>query len=125
MSAKATVWKQRVSREFLTAEGCYILETYNQSGDESMSIARARVSQGVSTAWHALDGTVERYIIAEGEGRVEVGDFPPSDVAPGDVVIIPAGVRQRITNTGNCDLIFYCVCTPRFQTAAYRDFRNC
>ena len=120
MLAEGTVWKQAVAKEFLTAEGCYIFETYNQSTDDSMSIARARVGQGISTAWHALDGTMERYIIAEGNGRVEVGEFPASDVAPGDVVIIPAGVRQRITNTGNGDLIFYCICTPRFQAAAYR-----
>src|SRR5215472_12399515 len=56
--------------EFLTPEGCSILETYNESADDSMSIARARM---------ALDAIVERYIIAEGCGRVEVGDFPPTD----------------------------------------------
>ncbi len=120
MASENPVWKQAVAKEFLTPEGCYILETYNQPGDELMSIARARVKQGVTTAWHALDGIVERYIIAEGSGRVEVGNLPASDVAAGDVVIIPSGVRQRITNTGNEDLIFYCVCTPRFQQSAYR-----
>ena len=120
MPAEGTVWKQTLESEFLTPEGCYILETYNQAGDDSISIARARVGQGVTTAWHVVEGTVERYIIAEGRGRVEVGESPASDVAAGDIVIIPAGVRQRITNTGNGDLIFYCVCTPRFQTAAYR-----
>ena len=119
-SSEKAVWKQAISGEFLTPEGCYILETYNQPGDELMSIARARVRQGVRTAWHVLDGIVERYIVAEGSGRVEVGDLPPSDVASGDVVIIPPGVRQRITNTGSGDLIFYCVCTPRFQSSAYR-----
>jgi len=51
---------------------------------------------------------------------VEVGDFPAANVGPGDVVIIPAGARQRITNTGSVDLIFYCVCTPSFQPANYR-----
>ena len=121
MLAAGTVWKQAVAREFLTAEGCYILETYNHAADNSMSIARARVCQGTTTAWHALDGTVERYIIVEGRGRVEVGESPACDVAPGDVVIIPPGVRQRITNTGDGDLIFYFICTPRFQAAAYRE----
>jgi len=120
MLAKGTIWKQTVSQEFLTVEGCYILETYNQTADDSMSIARARVSTGITTAWHSLNGTIERYIIAEGSGRVEVGDLPPSDVASGDVVIIPAGVRQRIANIGKGDLIFYCICTPRFQPAVYR-----
>lgn len=118
--SKTTVWKQEPAKEFLTAEGCYIIETYNQPADESMSIARARVSEGVRTAWHVLDGITERYVIAAGSGQVEVGDLPASEVATGDVVIIPPGVRQRITNTGRGDLIFYCVCTPRFQTADYR-----
>jgi len=120
MPSESAVWKQTVAKEFLTPEGCYIVETYNQPEDGLMSIARARVKQGVTTAWHSLDGIVERYIIAEGSGRVEVGNLPASDVAAGDVVIIPSGVRQRITNTGDSDLIFYCVCTPRFQPPAYR-----
>jgi mannose-6-phosphate isomerase-like protein (cupin superfamily) len=114
------LWKQDASKEFSTPERCYIIETFNSAADESMSIARARVEPGITTAWHHVAGTVERYIIAEGRGRVEVGEFPASDVGPGDVVIIPAGVRQRITNIGDRDLIFYCVCTPRFQSRNYR-----
>jgi mannose-6-phosphate isomerase-like protein (cupin superfamily) len=114
------LWKQDPSKEFSTPERCHIIETYNSAADESVSIARARVEPGVTTAWHHVEGTVERYIIAEGRGRVEVGDFPSQQVGPGDVVIIPAGVRQRITNIGDHDLIFYCVCTPRFQQKNYR-----
>jgi len=114
------LWKQDISNEFSTPERCHIIETYNSASDESLSVARARVQRGVTTAWHEVEGTVERYIIAEGRGRVEVGDFPASDVGPGDVVIIPAGVRQRITNIGDRDLVFYCVCTPRFRHQNYR-----
>jgi mannose-6-phosphate isomerase-like protein (cupin superfamily) len=113
-------WKQNASKEFSTPERCHIIETYNSAADESLSVARARVEPGITTAWHHVESTVERYIIAEGRGRVEVGDFPASNVSPGDVVIIPAGVRQRITNTGDQDLIFYCVCTPRFLQQNYR-----
>lgn len=114
------LWKQDVSKEFSTPERCHIIETFNSATDESLSIARARVEPGITTVWHRVEGTVERYIIAEGRGRVEVGNLPASDVGPGDVVIIPAGVRQRITNTGDSDLIFYCVCTPRFQSRNYQ-----
>jgi mannose-6-phosphate isomerase-like protein (cupin superfamily) len=114
------LWKQDASKEFFTPERCHIIETYNTADDESLSIARARVQSGVTTAWHHVEDTVERYIIAEGCGRVEIGDFPASDVGPGDVVIIPAGVRQRIANIGDHDLIFYCVCTPRFRQQNYR-----
>jgi mannose-6-phosphate isomerase-like protein (cupin superfamily) len=120
MSGAGVVWKADVAREFLTPERCHILETYNTPTEDSLSIARARVEPNVTTAWHVLEHTIERYIIAEGHGIVEVGDFPAANVGPGDVVIIPAGARQRITNIGSGDLIFYCVCTPSFQAANYR-----
>jgi mannose-6-phosphate isomerase-like protein (cupin superfamily) len=113
------VWKQEVAQEFLTPERCYIVETY-ATDEDSMSIARARVEPGVTTAWHLVEHTTERYIIAEGRGRVEVGDFPAVDVGPGDVVMIPSATRQRIANVGAVDLIFYCVCTPRFHSKNYR-----
>lgn len=114
------VWRNEAAMEFLTAERCFILETYNTSNDETLSIARARVPPGVTTALHAVEGTTERYIIAEGRGRVEVGEMPSAEVGPGDVVVIPPGTRQRITNLGSTDLIFYCVCTPRFRGKNYR-----
>lgn len=120
MPLTQAVRKQELSKEFLTPERCHILETYNTATDESLSIARARVEPGVTTAWHVLEHTLERYIIAEGRGRVEIGDLPASDVGPGDVVMILPGTRQRIANTGTTDLIFYCVCTPRFQQSNYR-----
>jgi oxalate decarboxylase/phosphoglucose isomerase-like protein (cupin superfamily) len=37
------------------------------------------------------------------------------------VVIIPAGCRQRITNTGPNDLIFLALCSPRFDAACYQE----
>jgi mannose-6-phosphate isomerase-like protein (cupin superfamily) len=114
------VWEQNASVEFLLPERCHIIETFNSAADASLSIARARVEPGVTTAWHAVEGTIERSIIADGHARVEIGDCPARDVGPGDVVVIPAGIRQRITNTGERDLIFYCVCTPRFQSINYR-----
>src|SRR5215472_15110116 len=117
---ETAVWRQETSKEFPTAERCSIIETYNSGADEALSIARARVPAGVTTAFHQMAGTVERYIIAEGRGRVEVGEQPPAEVGPGDVVVIPASVRQRIANIGNTDLIFYCVCTPRFRRENYR-----
>ncbi len=105
--------------EVLTPEGCYITELSNSSDDPELSIARARVEPGITTRWHRLTGTTERYCILEGRGRVEVGDLPPQDVGPGDVVLIPAACRQRITNTGQDDLVFLAICTPRFSWSAY------
>jgi len=118
--ADPQVRKLEASHEVLTAERCWILECHNTPKDPAASIARARVEPGVTTTWHAVDGTVERYVMVEGRGRVEVGELAAAEVGPGDVVIIPAGVRQRITNIGDSDLIFYCVCTPRFEQRNYR-----
>jgi mannose-6-phosphate isomerase-like protein (cupin superfamily) len=108
------------AEEYLTPEGCWILEVANDADDEAASVARARVEPGVSTEWHLLRNTAERYLILQGRGRVEIGESPSFEVAIGDVVRIPADIRQRISNIGDDDLIFYCVCTPRFKAANYR-----
>ena len=109
--------------EFDTEERCSILEISNDADDAACSIARARVAPGVTTAWHWLEGIEERYVIVSGRGSVEVGDLPAASVGVGDVVRIPAGVSQRITNVGDEDLVFFAVCTPRFVESAYRPGR--
>jgi mannose-6-phosphate isomerase-like protein (cupin superfamily) len=106
-------------QEFLTPEGCWILEVANDEADPAASVARARVPPGVTTEWHRLAGVFERYVIVSGTGRVELTPTIVKDVEPGDVVRIPAGVGQRITNTGATDLVFLCVCTPRFTPESY------
>jgi mannose-6-phosphate isomerase-like protein (cupin superfamily) len=103
--------------EFATPERCFIVETLSEP---AISVARARVEPGVTTAWHSVDGTIERYVMAEGHGRMWIGENAPEDVGPGDLVTIPAGTKQRITNIGDRDLVFYCVCTPRFEQKNYR-----
>jgi mannose-6-phosphate isomerase-like protein (cupin superfamily) len=107
--------------EYYFTERCYISEWWNSVTDESVSIARARVEPGVTTRWHRLRGVTERYLILEGQGRVELGALPPEIVTPGTVIIIPPGTAQRITNTDSCDLIFLAICTPRFIPEIYED----
>ena len=108
------------AKEMSIDEGCFILELSNTSEDPAVSIARARVPRGVTTRWHRVKGTAERYVILEGKGRAEVGDLPPQVVGPGDVVLIPPSCRQRIANIGDRDLIFLAICTPRFVQDAYQ-----
>jgi mannose-6-phosphate isomerase-like protein (cupin superfamily) len=106
--------------EFLTPERCFIMENWGAStGDSTVSIARARVEPGVTTKTHHLVGTQEIYLVTSGRGRVEVGSLAPAEVAQGDVVVIPAGTPQRITNIGESELVFYCVCTPAFTEKCY------
>ena len=110
-----------LSREFYTPEGCYITELSNTPDDADASIARAKVAPGVTTRWHRLRGTTERYCIVSGRARVEVGKLAPQELEPGDVVLIPPMCRQRITNIGSEELIFLAICTPRFSNDAYED----
>jgi mannose-6-phosphate isomerase-like protein (cupin superfamily) len=110
--------------ESYLSEGCFIAEWSNTPDDPAVSIARARVPPGVTTRWHCLKSIVERYAILEGNGRVYIGDAGPRNVQPGDVVLIPADVRQRITNTGAGDLVFLAICTPRFIPTAYQELET-
>jgi mannose-6-phosphate isomerase-like protein (cupin superfamily) len=111
----------KLETEFYFPEGCYIVEIHNRDGDEDCSIVRARVEPGVTTKLHAVQGTVERYVILEGEGLVEIDRQPAVLVKPLDVVVIPPGVPQRITNIGQSNLLFLAICTPRFREHAYID----
>jgi len=115
--------RKNQEKEFYTDERCFIIESVNAPRD-IMSIARARVEPGITTAWHLLDDIDERYLIISGRGKVEVGDNRPEIVGEGDVVFIPKGIRQRISNTGDSDLIFYCVCTPGFMPDKYHGMED-
>ena len=109
--------------EFYTAERCYIMELFNTPDCPHSSIARARVKPGVTTQLHSLTGVREVYVIESGEGIVEI-DGKQARVAVGDRVDIPAGTPQRITNTGKGDLIFLCLCVPRFTPENYQNLET-
>ena len=61
---------------------------------------------------------IERYIVRQGEGILEI-DGARQKLQIGDQAVIPAGAAQRIENTGSVDLEFYCLCTPRFFPQTY------
>jgi mannose-6-phosphate isomerase-like protein (cupin superfamily) len=105
--------------ELVTRERCAVLESWNTLDDPDVSIARARVAPGATTELHSLD-VDERYLVLAGTGIARVGDLQAEAVGPGDVVVIPAGTPQQITNGGDDDLVFYCVCSPRFTPEGYR-----
>jgi mannose-6-phosphate isomerase-like protein (cupin superfamily) len=110
--------------EFWFPEGCYIIENLNTDRDPALSVAQARVPPGVATAWHRLHDTTERYVILGGTGMVEAGDMPAAALKPGDVLVIPPGIRQRIRNMGSDDLIFLALCTPRFRPDNYESLEQ-
>jgi mannose-6-phosphate isomerase-like protein (cupin superfamily) len=118
---KEQIRKYDLNNEYFIEEQCHINELSNIPEDNEVSIAQARVSPGVTTHWHRLTGIVERYVIIQGQGIVEIGNLLPQNIGPGDIAIIPAGCRQRITNISTEDLVFLAICSPRFNSSAYED----
>ena len=104
--------------EFWTSERCYIRERINVDSIPDFSLADSRIEPGVVTELHSLS-VREWYFIVQGSGLMEVGGGPQVEVGPGDTVEIPANVSQRITNTGEVDLVLQCVCLPRFRPGCY------
>ena len=105
--------------EIWTSERCFILELLNDPALPQVSLARCRVEPGITTQLHSLEVT-EIYVISEGYGSMEVNGTPGFEVKAGDSVSIAAGESQRITNIGSRDLVFECVCMPRFYPECYR-----
>ena len=109
---------KKAKPEVWTGERCYIAELVNDDAWPEFSLARTRVEPGVTTQLHAL-AVHEVYVIESGHGRMAVGDDAAFPVGPGDAVTIPLHVSQSIENTGADDLIFLCICTPRFSQECY------
>ena len=117
---KPHVIRPPASGETWLEEGCFVTELRNAPDDPALSIARVRVAARTATKWHRLD-VDERYLISDGTGIMELDGEAPAAVGPGDVVVVPAGCGQRIRNDSDRDLVFYCLCTPRFTPDVYHD----
>ena len=104
--------------EVWTGERCFITELMNDPAIPGVSLAQCRVPPGTTTQLHKLS-VKEWYVVGEGSGLMEIGTEEPFEIGPGDAVAIPAGTTQRIMNTGDSDLLFQCVCIPRFAPEYY------
>jgi mannose-6-phosphate isomerase-like protein (cupin superfamily) len=116
-----TVTRPAEGFEYYTEERCFITEVLNTPGYAPVSVARARVEPGITTEWHMVRDTDEMYYILSGEGDMEIEDREAGPVRPHDLVFIPRNTRQRIRNTGQTDLLFLCICAPRFEQRNYVD----
>jgi mannose-6-phosphate isomerase-like protein (cupin superfamily) len=104
--------------EVWTRERCFITELINSAETPEVSVARARVEAGVTTELHSLS-VHEWYVIETGQGLMTVGNSAAFHVTAGDVVAIPKDIAQKIVNDGDEDLVFLCVCAPRFSQECY------
>ncbi len=111
--------KNQNAVEFDTRELCSIIEILNDEQSPHLSVARCKVNPGITTELHSLAGTKEIYLIEKGSGMMDDGACEPFLVIPGDSIVIPPDHPQRIKNTGEADLVFKVMCTPRFLPACY------
>lgn len=115
---KLIKWSQL--SEFYTREGCYITEIINCGKLPEFSVAMARVQPGVITETHTLRDTDEVYHVISGSGEIELGGEIIGLVEEKDSVFIARNTTQRIRNIGNQDLVFLCICVPRFDPNNYQ-----
>ena len=103
---------------FYTEERCSIIEILNTKEYKSVSLAETTVIPGVTTSNHTLKDSDEIYYILSGKGIATI-DGKTFNVKSGDALFIPKNTSQFIENTGDQDLKFLCVCSPRFNQECY------
>lgn len=103
-------------------ERIYVREVMNTPEEPELSVAICRVPAGITTQLHSLS-ILEWYIIESGTGLMEV-DGANMPMKQGDCVRIEPGQSQRITNTGDVDLIFKSICRPRFTHDTYTNLED-
>ena len=108
--------------EYWMDERIYVREIMNSPDEPTLSIAVCRVPAGVTTQLHSLS-ILEWYIIESGGGLLEI-DGASTLMSIGDCVRIGPGQSQRITNTGEGDLIFKSICRPRFTPSTYTNLEK-
>ena len=111
------IFRSPNTQEYWLGERIYVREIMNTPDAPDISLAECRVPPGITTQLHRLSIT-EWYIIKSGGGLLEI-DGHSALMGVGDCVKIAAGQSQRITNTGESDLIFKSICTPRFTPDTY------
>ena len=116
--SKSLIRGSNAREEVWTNERCFITELMNDPAIPEVSLAQCRVPPGTTTQLHKLS-VKEWYVIGKGSGLMDLNSAVPFEVGPGDTVAIAAGTPQRITNTGTADLVFQCVCIPRFTPECY------
>ncbi len=121
--SKTLIKGGETTEEIWTGERCFITELTNHPAIPEVSLAQCRVPSGTTTQLHKLS-VKEWYVVSKGSGLMEIGTEEPFEIGPGDTVAIPAGTSQRITNTGDFDLLFQCVCIPRFTPECYEPLES-
>lgn len=105
----------RTLEPFTTKDGSEIRELVGPAWTpaEKQSLAEATIPVGGATVEHFHRDTEELYYVVEGSARMRLGDAE-RELAVGDCVVIPAGERHKIRNTGDAPLRILCCCAPAY-----------
>lgn len=105
----------RTLEPFTTKDGSEIRELVGPAWTpaEKQSLAEATLPVGGATVEHFHRDTEELYYVVEGSARMRLGDAE-RELAVGDCVVIPAGERHKIRNTGDAPLRILCCCAPAY-----------
>lgn len=79
----------------------------------NQSLAEAIVVPGNATDEHYHIETEEIYYIIRGSGLMMISD-EKREVNAGDGIVIEPGIKHKIWNTSNGDLVFLCCCAPAY-----------
>jgi mannose-6-phosphate isomerase-like protein (cupin superfamily) len=101
---------------FITADGSSIREVAGVPSGNAVqqSLAEATVPVAGETVEHYHPIAEEIYHLLAGSGRLRLGD-DVADVAAGDTIVIPPGVRHKLWNTGTEPLVLLCCCSPPYR----------
>lgn len=91
-----------------------VLHPKNEAVNINYSLAHATIRVGEASEPHILTHSSELYYILEGQGRAYV-DGIITNLKKDELLLIPAGAKQHIVNTGDSDLQFLCVVSPPWQ----------
>jgi len=79
----------------------------------NQSLAEAIVLPGKATDEHYHMQSEEIYYIIRGKGLMKIGD-EKREVCEGDGIVIEPGMKHKIWNTSDSDLVFLCCCSPAY-----------
>ena len=101
---------------FVTKDGSTIRELAGPAWTavRNQSLAEASVPPGGETDEHYHVNAEELYFFVAGAGRMRLG-ADEQEVAPGDCVVIPPGVRHKLWNPGDEPLVLLCCCAPAYH----------
>ncbi len=102
--------------EIVAGDATRLREVFNPVRDPlelRYSLAVARVAPGQTTTLHRLRHS-EVYHVLEGRGEMRIDD-ERAPVEAGDVVYVPPGAAQQITNRGPDELVFACIVDPAWR----------